>query len=92
MTRKSVHIAFEKAECILPLTSIVTQRTITADYRRRAKYRQIAKSVESVGIIEALVVHPKKADEYLLLDGHSRLDIAQGARCAGSTLHIFDRR
>jgi hypothetical protein len=43
-----------------------------------------------VGIIEALVVYPRKANEYLLLDGHSRLDIlkaqgAQEARCIFST-------
>jgi hypothetical protein len=90
MTSKFVQIAFEKAECTLPIASIYPQRDITPDYRRSAKYRQIASSIASVGIIEALVVYPRKANEYLLLDGHSRLDIlkaqgAQEARCIFST-------
>lgn len=75
MTRRSVHIAFEKAECTVAVAKIESQRTITAAYRRSPKYRQIAKSMEMVGVIEALVVYPKNADEYLLLDGHTRLDI-----------------
>ena len=75
MTRKSVHIAFEKAECTVSVGSIISQRVITPAYRRSAKYRQIAKSIEMVGVIEALVVYPKSTDEYLLLDGHSRLDV-----------------
>ncbi len=78
MTRNPVHIAFEKAECTVSIGSIVSQREITPAYRRSGKYRQIAKSIEMVGVIEALVVHPKSADEYLLLDGHSRLDVLMG--------------
>jgi hypothetical protein len=90
MTGKPIRIAFEKAECILPTASIVPQRAISLDYRRSPKYRQIAKSIESVGIIEALVVYPKSPGEYILLDGHTRFDILkeQGAhevRCIFST-------
>jgi len=75
MTIKPVHIAFEKAECVLPLASIIPQRVITADHRRTTKYKQIASTIESVGIIEALVVYPRSVNEYLLLDGHFRYDI-----------------
>jgi hypothetical protein len=90
MTKKTVHIAFEKAECLLSIASIVPQRAITADYRQSVKYKQIANSIACVGIIEALVVYPRKADEYLLLDGHSRLDILKTrgdkeVRCTFST-------
>jgi hypothetical protein len=90
MAKNSVHIAFELAECTLPIASIIPQRVISADYRRGSRYRQIARSIESVGIIEALVVYPRKVNEYLLLDGHSRLDIlkvrgAQEVRCTFST-------
>lgn len=74
MARTSVRIAFEKAEVTLPLANIVSQRTITTEYRNGPKYKQIVKSIEAVGIIEALVVYPKSANEYLLLDGHSRLE------------------
>src|SRR6516165_8726587 len=90
MTQLPVHIAFEKAEFLLPLTKIIPQRPVPLEYRRTAKYKQIAKSIESVGIIEALVVYPKSADEYLLLDGHSRFEVlkaigASEARCTFST-------
>src|ERR1700722_13889771 len=90
MNTKHVQIAFEKVECTLPLSSIVPQRCIAPDYRRSAKYKQIAKSIEAVGLIEALVVYPRKPGEYLLLDGHSRLDILQmqgkqEVRCTIST-------
>jgi hypothetical protein len=90
MTNKSVRIAFENVEYILPIASIRPQRAITADYRQSARYRQMAGSIECAGIIEALVVYPKNANEYLLLDGHTRLDIliARGAkevRCIFST-------
>jgi hypothetical protein len=87
---KPVRIAFEKAECVLPISSIIAQRELTADDRRGTKYKQIAKSIEVVGIIEALVVYPQKVGEYLLLDGHCRLDILrsrgdQEVRCTFST-------
>jgi ParB-like chromosome segregation protein Spo0J len=90
MPRKPIHIAFERVECLLPIVNVTPQRAITADNRHGAKYRQIAKSIESVGIIEALVVFPKKNGEFLLLDGHTRLDIlkANGAtevRCTFAT-------
>jgi hypothetical protein len=100
MTRKSVQIAFEKAEVLLPINSILPQRQITADYRKSPKYRQIARSIASLGLIEALVVYPRKAGEYLLLDGHSRLDVlreggAAEIRCTLSTddeAYTFNRR
>jgi hypothetical protein len=90
MAQKSVHIAFEKAEITLPVASIVPQHVVTSDYRKSAKYKQIAQSITLVGVIEALVVYPKGPQEYLLLDGHSRLDIlkARGVtevRCTFST-------
>jgi hypothetical protein len=90
MAKDPVRIAFEKAEVTLPLTSIVPQRPIGPEYRNSSKFRQIARSIEAVGIIEALVVYPKSANEYLLLDGHSRLEVlkvlgAHEVRCTIST-------
>jgi Trp operon repressor len=90
MAEKTVRIAFERAEFTLPIANIVPQRAITVDYRKSAKYRQIAQSIAHVGIIEALVVYPKAPNEYLLLDGHSRLDILKlrgdtEVRCTFST-------
>lgn len=85
-----VRIAFEKIECTLPLSKIMPQRLIGPADRQRAKYKIILNSIKAVGLIEALVVYPKSADEYLLLDGHSRFDVLQQlgvdeARCTLST-------
>jgi hypothetical protein len=100
MARKSVQIAFEKAEVLLPISSIIPQHQTGGEYRKGVKYRQIAKSMAAVGLIEALVVYPRKPDEYLLLDGHSRFDIlkeggANEVRCTLSTddeAYTFNRR
>jgi hypothetical protein len=87
---KPVHIAFQKVECTLPLSKIFPQRPISQGYRKTAKYRSIADSIKAVGVIEALVVYPRGPDEYLLLDGHSRLEAlkelgATEVRCTLST-------
>jgi hypothetical protein len=52
-------------------------RKIAAGVRRTTKYRRIACSIREVGVIEPLVVYPcdDQPDQYLLLDGHIRLDI-----------------
>ena len=67
---------------------IVPLRAITTNLRTSRKYRAIASSMQELGMVEPLVVHPTPNDPttYLLLDGHVRLDIlrAQGtttARC-----------
>lgn len=69
----SVIIAFEKRECILPVSKIIPQRLLPTEYRMTNKYKLIANTMKSVGLIEALVVYPRCPDEYLLLDGHLRL-------------------
>jgi hypothetical protein len=88
--KETVRIAFEKLECTLPLTKIVPQRPIEPEDRQTTKYKSISSSIKTVGIIEALVVYPKSPDEYLLLDGHSRLDVLKelgvsDVRCTLST-------
>jgi hypothetical protein len=85
-----VRIAFEKVECALPLKKIIPLRPIAPEYRHTTKYKLISSSIKTVGIIEALVVYPKSPDEYLLLDGHSRLDVLKElgvseVRCTLST-------
>jgi hypothetical protein len=90
MAKSGVNIAFEKEECTLPIDKIVPQREIGKDYRTGVKYKQIASSLESVGLVEALVVYPRITGDFLLLDGHIRLDIlkaksATEVRCILST-------
>jgi len=71
---QSVTRAFEREICVLPIDSITSQRTISAATRKCPTYREIAASLQHVGLIEPLVVFPRGQD-YLLLDGHLRLDI-----------------
>lgn len=68
------------------LSKIVPLRAITTNLRTSRKYRAIASSMQDLGMVEPLVIHPLPNDPttYLLLDGHLRLDIlrAQGATSA----------
>lgn len=48
---------------------------ITPAQRLHAKYRQIAASVLQIGLVEPLVVFPTGSDQYVLVDGHIRLDV-----------------
>jgi len=59
----------------LPISSIVPQRAITASIRRSAVFRQIKSSVQEVGLIEPVVVFPHGSKNFLLLDGHIRVEI-----------------
>jgi RepB plasmid partitioning protein/ParB-like nuclease domain len=75
VSNPKVKAAFEQQVVMLPIQNIVAQREILPWQRRRHTYLQISASLEQVGLIEPLVVFPKGPNEYLLLDGHVRLDI-----------------
>ena len=75
MKSQRVHSAFGRYVVTLPVASIVPQREVPASTRKAASYRQMAASLEHVGLIEPLVVHEYQNGSYLLLDGHSRLEI-----------------
>jgi len=75
MANPKVKAAFNQQVVVLPVQSIVMQREIQPAYRKTSTYTQISASLEHVGLIEPLVVFPKGPNEYLLLDGHVRLDI-----------------
>src|SRR3569623_1796517 len=68
-------IAFEKVEYSIPISKIIPQRVISERDRRRARFKMIACSLKAAGLIEALVVHPTPSGMFLLLDGHSRLEL-----------------
>jgi len=70
---KSIKDGFELRVLTLPVASIVPQRDISPAVRAGLTYKQIMASVREVGLIQALIVFPKTADQYLLLDGHLRL-------------------
>jgi ParB-like chromosome segregation protein Spo0J len=85
---ETVSISFQKFEFTLPISTIIPQRPIPPEFRRAAKYKMIAKSIKTLGLIEALVVYPQNPGEYLLLDGHCRLEALKdtGAREVRCTL------
>ena len=66
--------AFTKLIVSLPIAGIKLQREVIYDQRRVQFYKQIAASIEDIGLIEPLVVFRQPSGEYLLLDGHLRLD------------------
>lgn len=71
----SAEIGFELKTILLPVTSISTKTDVTPEIRKSKKYRQIATSIEHVGLIEPLVVAPLSDGMFLLLDGALRFDI-----------------
>ena len=89
---KEVRIGFDPKGVILPISSILPLRQLKPGVRVTQKYQQILASVREVGIIEPLIVFPqdRKAEMYLLLDGHIRLEVLKelgqtSARCLVST-------
>lgn len=68
-------LAFELKTVLLPIAKIVSRVAVSDETRRSKKYRQIAASIEHIGLIEPLVVCPQPDGAFLLLDGALRLDI-----------------
>jgi len=75
MSNPKIKAAFNQQVVILPIQSIVMQREIPPAYRKSQVYHQISASLEHIGLIEPIVVFPKGPNEFLLLDGHVRVDI-----------------
>lgn len=72
-----VRLACEPVVRQIAIDCISALRRIAPATRSTLKYRRIVASVREVGIIEPLVVFPQKdaEDQFILLDGHIRLDI-----------------
>jgi ParB-like chromosome segregation protein Spo0J len=67
---------FEDATRRIAIADILPLRAVSAALKRSVKYATIVASIKEVGVIEAPVVSPARADPggYLLLDGHLRLE------------------
>ena len=70
----ALKIGFEPSVAVLPVSALLPLKTVPDAIKQTSKYRQIAKSVSEIGIIEPLVVVRSKdqAGQFLLLDGHMR--------------------
>lgn len=73
---KSVAAAFQMKGVKVPLERILPLKRVQSDLKRNAPLRRIMSSIEHVGLIEPLVVHPQPGTRgsYTLLDGHLRLE------------------
>jgi hypothetical protein len=86
----SVKPAFQPDIITVKTASIIPIKSIAPAFRKTDVYRRISASLDHVGLIEPLVVFSTQKGTYLLLDGHTRLDIltASGAttvKCLQST-------
>jgi hypothetical protein len=75
-TRKKVRMAFEPRGIVLPLEKILPRKQLRESTKYTSRYQRIVASIKVVGIVEPLIVYPqnKRKGEYLLLDGHFRLE------------------
>lgn len=73
--KSHVKAAFRPDIVLLEIARLTPSREITAVIRQETKYRQIAASLEHVGMIEPVVVFPAGRGKHLILDGHKRVEI-----------------
>jgi hypothetical protein len=75
--RKPVALGFEPECAVLPIASILPLKALRPTTKQSHKYRQIAASIRSVGVIEppAVAHDPKQPGVYLLVDGHVRIEV-----------------
>ncbi len=76
-----VRLAFEPDTLELDMSAILPARAVGSNVKTSPKYAAIAASIEEVGIIEPPVVYPLKGStgQYLLLDGHLRIEALKDA-------------
>src|SRR5689334_8916698 len=69
-----VKIAFQRRLHVLALSEILPVRRVSASMKQMLKYKRIVASIAEVGIVEPLVVAPRKTDNepHMLVDGHLR--------------------
>ncbi len=69
-----VKVGFERSIAVLPISALLPLKAVPEEIKQSVKFKQIARSVSEVGIIEPLVVARSKDQKgkYLLLDGHMR--------------------
>jgi ParB-like chromosome segregation protein Spo0J len=74
-----VKAAFNFDGITLPLSAILPIRAVRPSDHAFGKYRAIVASIQEVGVIEPLVVHPQRGGKgiHVLLDGHLRLRALQ---------------
>lgn len=74
--QKGIKAGFKDATVTLEIAKIVPVKIVPQAVLKSRKYLQILASIRSIGIIEPPVVsrNPKNKEQYILLDGHLRLE------------------
>jgi hypothetical protein len=87
-----VKIAFEQQVHQIPISKLLPTRSLPKGVHESVKYRRIAASVAEVGLIEPIPVARQRDGNFLILDGHVRLDalVAQGASVAACVVASDD--
>ena len=70
-----VKAAFRPDIIVLEIARLTSLKEVGAHTRRDQKYKQIAASLEHVGLIEPIVVFSAGRGKYFVVDGEKRLDI-----------------
>ena len=72
-----INLACEAEVKTISIDRILPLRHTASGTRKSAKYNRIASSIREIGIIEPIIVFPyeNNDDQYMLLDGHIRVDI-----------------
>lgn len=74
--RGRVAWGFEARSVVVRLDGLLPLKAMREDVKLSAKYRQIATSIQAVGLVEPPVVTPDKTTQgvYFLVDGHLRVE------------------
>src|SRR5579871_469122 len=72
----SVRMGFEERTLVVKLADIQPLKLVSEEVKRSPKYRQIAASINEIGLVEppAVARSRDKSGKFLLLDGHLRLE------------------
>ncbi len=65
-------LGFEFERITVGLEQLLPVRHLSDPDRKIVRYRSIVSSIKEVGVIEPLMVYPKKGSTFLIMDGHLR--------------------
>ncbi len=85
-----VRIAFERQIILVPLQNLLPTKIIPAHVRQTQKYRRVINSVTQIGLIEPLSVARQNDGNYLIVDGHVRLEGLKQSQCTEARCVVAD--
>ena len=87
---KPVKIAFERQVLQIPLGKLLPTRALPKGLDESVKYRRIATSVSELGLVEPISVARQPDGNFLVLDGHIRLEALRALGAAEAACVIAD--